>query len=100
MYAKISELDVIKLRDGRKGTILEVHPGEIFFTVERETSEGDWEIFDVKLESIESILWKNPKDFPILHGASLKYVLSDILATSGKPDKTSFEVCNQISLAS
>jgi len=100
MYAKVSELDVIKLRDGRKATVLEVYPGEDLFTAERETPEGDWEIFHVKLESIESILWKNPKGTPVLHGACPKYAIPDIFTNSSKTSETSLDECSQISLAS
>ncbi|EFC90844.1 hypothetical protein L2W58_04745 [Dethiosulfovibrio sp. F2B] len=97
MYAKIDELDMVKLRDGTEGTVVHVGSGGSFYTVEVESSDGDWELFDVLIDKIESVIWKNPDSDVPLHGTSLKYALSD---TSFSLKGTLVDGCDQIALAS
>ncbi len=57
LTSEASEFDVVKLKDGREGTVVEVHrvPG-LPLAYEIEFDDGEFET--VKPEEIERITWK------------------------------------------
>ena len=55
---KIAELDVIKLKDGKIGTVLETYESGCVFLVEFSNENGVAEdIRIVKIEEIEMVIW-------------------------------------------
>lgn len=57
---RISELDVVKLKDGRSGTVLEVlEAGEIFLVEIVDGRGRTQEMPTVKADEIEQVTWSN-----------------------------------------
>jgi len=59
----ISELDVVKLKDGREGTVLEVFDHSKTFMIEIANEDG--EMLDdpvVKEDEVKEVIWHCPKN--------------------------------------
>ena len=54
----VETLDVIQLKDGRIGTVVSCYKDHRFFTIDVETADGEWDLYDVGLDSIETVLWR------------------------------------------
>ena len=58
---KINELDVIRLKDGREVTVLDVYDNGAAFLVETSVSAfTESEIFEIALEDVDTVIWRNP----------------------------------------
>ena len=55
----IQEMDVIRLKDGQIGTVMNAYKDSRFFTVDIESSDGQWELHDVSEDRIDRVLWRS-----------------------------------------
>lgn len=55
---KIQQYDVILLKDGRKGTAVEVFGDNEAFAVDIGSSPKDWDNIFVKYDEIEKVVWR------------------------------------------
>ncbi len=56
----MKELDVVKLKDGKEATILDVYDGGTAFLVEIADEDGKTlDMPTVKAEEIEKVIWKS-----------------------------------------
>ena len=51
----MKEYDVVKLKDGREGTIVEVFADA--YDIDIGSSPEDWETITVKKEDVEKVIW-------------------------------------------
>jgi len=63
-HADITQYDVVRLADGRKGTVIEIYtPPNIPIGYEIETYDKEdetWDMFTVTIEQIKEVVWKMP----------------------------------------
>ena len=57
-FLRIDNLDIVKLKDGRKATVLETFAGGSAFYVEVPQESGDdYDWFEVTADQIEKVIW-------------------------------------------
>ena len=57
---KINELDVIRLKDGREVTVLDVYDNGAVFLVETSVPAFvESEIFEIALEDVDTVIWRS-----------------------------------------
>jgi len=59
---QVEELDIVRLKDGREGTVLEVFdkPG-LPLAYELEFDGPGWQLETVKADQVDKVIWKAPK---------------------------------------
>lgn len=58
---EINELDVVRLKDGREATVLEVlAPGEAYLLEVSDTTGEALDTFEASPDKIETVVWRNP----------------------------------------
>ena len=56
---RINELDVVRLTDGREGTVVLAYPGERAFCVEIADSDGQTlDLVDAEEREIAAVIWR------------------------------------------
>ena len=56
---KINELDVVRLTDSRKGTVVHIYPGGKAFCVEIADNDGQTlELVDAEEKDIAAVIWR------------------------------------------
>lgn len=62
-HADINMFDVVRLTDGKQGTVIEIYNTPLAIGYEIETydkEEETWDMFTVTIEQIEEVIWKMP----------------------------------------
>lgn len=53
---RIEEFDIVLLKDGRKGAVVEIMGDQVWFMVDVGSSPSDWETIDVERDQIVKII--------------------------------------------
>ena len=57
---KVSLFDLVLLKDGRQGTVVEINEGSKTYDIDVGSSSADWDtLYYVPLEDIEKVIKKN-----------------------------------------